>query len=334
MPTLEAIPRLKKANELFGDVEISEKDLARYKKLVEDGKEGQAIDEFIAKYITPYIERYQTTAQSYLQQAQSGQFSREDQSNMERNIVLLGIALSTLLNKNFESFLTESYAPTIFENTGVTTAKLRKAILDQTLSQFDDLIRGAMSSTQANVLNYVRTLQREMIIQNQRIIEQKLVGDLLSKSIREFRASLQQKFPDIYGAIEEGKILKSRLLANGKIINYNLANYSEMSISTTLLNVDRTATEVIAGISGDEVLEYYLRDDRVLKTEARAICQHILRTKTNGKSLLATNEDSASEYGIMTLSEAKGQGAMGINCRHSVRRVSKSFMKSISEEAV
>ena len=50
-----------------------------------------------------------------------------------------------------------------------------------------------------------------------------------------------------------------------------------------------------------------------------------------GKSLLALDDDTAVKLGIMTVASAKGTSdyAMGPNCRHSIKRVSRRFRTRI-----
>jgi hypothetical protein len=86
------------------------------------------------------------------------------------------------------------------------------------------------------------------------------------------------------------------------------------------LNVDRTAVEVTAQINGEEVVEYYKRDNRTVK-EPRQICIDILSNKTKGKSLLALTQEAANKYGILTIEQARTNGAMGAHCRHSIRSI-------------
>ncbi len=332
MPTLENNSiRIKDPQVLFKDGSISEKDLKHYKKLVDSGEQEQAIDEYIEKYVTPYIEEYQTTIQNYISQAESGQLKRQDSHNLEKSVILLTLAFVSLNTKNFESFVSESLSEKIFIDNMIKSASLKKMILDQTLSQFNQLTQNTMLETQSNVLNHIRTLQREMIVENQKISSLDIIGSKLSEEIELFKKSLRKKYPDIYMAMEEGKILKSSIMADGTSRNFKLKNYTEMSVRTTLLNVDRTAVEVDAKVSNDEVVEFYLRDHRTVK-DAREICMYLLGDKVNGKSLLALTEEAASTYGIMTIAEARGQGAFGSYCRHSIKRVSNQFMKSLKGE--
>lgn len=318
MAELVSTAKIRNPLSLFSGANVSEKDLERYTKLIEQGKQDEAIDEFIAKYVNPYVESYQITLQDYISQAEKGQLSTEDQNKLEESIGILTVAISTLLTSNFNSFI-DVLAPSVFEDNDIVSAKLKKAILEQTLGQFEQLTQGAMLETQTNVLNYVRTLQKEMIIENQLIASQGFVDQALMNEIERFKDSLRAKYPDLYKALDNGQILKSKLDADGNYINYKLDKYSEMSIRTTLLNVDRTAVEVTATIEGAEVVEYYKRDNRTVK-EPRIICINILGNKTQGKSLLALTPEAAQKYGIMTLAEARGQGAMGPHCRHSIKR--------------
>jgi hypothetical protein len=247
---------------------------------------------------------------------------------MERSVAIITSAILALLLSNFQKFTDHSIAIVVFEETKIKSAKLKKAILDQTLAQFKSLTEKSMLETQTNVLSFIRTLQKEMIIANQLLAKEDLTNDLVSSEIENFRRLLKRKFPDIYKAMEEGKILKSSLLPNGTFRNFKLDAYLEMSVRTTLLNIRNTAIEVDAQLTEADVVEYYQRDFRSVTNE-RIVCQDILSESINGKSLLALNDNAARILGIMTLAEARSKGAMGPHCRHGIRQVSKSYVDSL-----
>jgi len=331
VPALTSEAVLKNPLKLFGDYKVSEKDLLYYKKLIDQGDDEQAVDEFLAKYVDPYVEDYQQTLQVYIKQSSQGQLPEADKSGMERSIALLTVGITALLLQNFNDFSSRVISPPVFDQNKIVTKKLKDAILAETISQFEELTRNTMLETQTNVLSYIRTLQKEMIIENQKIVSLGLKEDALASEIAKFKANLRTKFPNLYKAMENGQILKSSIQKNGQVRNFQLSSFVKESVRTTLLNIERTAVEVDADLSGDQVVEYRQLDTRTVK-QPREICIHILGNKINGKSLLALNNETANRLGIMTLATAKSEGAMGPHCRHGVLRVSEGFMKFISKQ--
>lgn len=330
MPTLTAEAVLKNPLKLFGDFKVSEKDLSHYKQLISEGKEEQAVDEFLAKYVEPHVEQYQLTLQFYLKQASLGQLSAPDKSGLEKSVALLTVGLSSLLVSNFSDFANQVIAPPVFERNRIITTAVRKSILDQTVSQFEELTKNTLLETQSNVLTYIRTLQKEMIIENQKILRQGFTEKDLSAEITRFKSSLREKFPDLFKAMENGQILKSTAKADGTTRNYKLDNFLNETVRTTILNIERNAVQVDAELSGDQVVEYRQLDMRTVK-QPREICIHILSRRVNGKALLAIDQETASRLGILTIADAMSQGAMGNYCRHGILRVSEEFSKKVGE---
>jgi len=330
--TYQGTIKIENYNNLFAKYAVSDKDLAIYRNMIEAGEEEEAIDQFVDKYMNSVSELYTATTQESLKKAESGEMKQEEKGKLIRNVVLSTGAASLLLKNNFGKFIKKSYAPTIFKEQGITSIKTKiktkNAILDATLSEFDTLTTGAMNETQQFVLTNVRQMQRNMIIGNQRLTGVKN----LDREVWLFKKRLKQSMPDYYKALEKGAVLKSRTMANGKVVRYKLENYVDMSTRTTLLNVERVATEVRAGINGDNIVEYYLRDNRTLKTGIeREICKTILASSYLGKSVLALDEITGAKLGIMTIDAAKGQGAMGPYCRHSIRSVSRNYLIKVSK---
>ena len=326
--TYQGTIKIENYNNLFAKYAVTDKDLALYRNMIESGDEEEAIDLFVEKYMNSVSELYTETTQESLKKAESGEMKQGEKGKLIRNVVLSTGAASLLLKNNFGKFIKESYAPTIFKEQGITSVKTKNAILEATLSEFDTLTTGAMNETQQFVLTNVRQMQRNMIIGNQRLTGAKN----LDREVWLFKKRLKQSMPDYYKALEKGAVLKSRTMANGKIVRYKLENYADMSTRTTLLNVDRVATEVRVGINGDNIVEYYLRDNRKLKTGIeREICKTILASSFLGKSVLAMDQATGGKLGIMTIDAAKGQGAMGPYCRHSIRSVSRNYLIKVNK---
>ncbi len=308
---------------------VSEKDLNLYFELIQRGEEQEAVDEFLLEYIMSPLVLYTEIMQDHLRVMQEGEVLRTEQDKVERNIIVSTLAIIGALQGNAKSFIVDAYAPHIFLETSIESKKIQQSILKATLSQFEEKIKNAMSNTQLNVLTNIRDMQRRFIVENQ-VIRKMPVG-LIDKEIVRFKKELKELMPDYYDGMKKGNILKSRTFGvDDRFYRYKLDDYAEMSMRTTLLNVDRTSAEVVAESEGQELVEYYQRDFRPLKSGVeRQICKSILANKYLGKSLLAMNDEAASKYGVMSLQSAKDQGAMGMWCRHSIRSVSKNYMKKL-----
>lgn len=311
---------------LFSKYNVSDKDLVRYKKMIENGQVNEAEDEFVTKYMIPASERYSNEIIQYLQIAQTGEMDRKYMNAMIASISLLALTLFPLLKRNFRRYTRESYAPLIFDKYGITSEVVKRAILDNTLQQFATLTDGAMTQTQANVLYQIRKMQQEMIIFNQQISKDVFITDTIDNEIALFKKNLMKTMPDYYKGMEEGNILKDRL---GRSIK--LDNYADMATRNTILNVDRMSVETISKINQDRVVEYYKRDQRSVKNP-RVICMNLLGQKVEGKSLLALDPTTAKVLGIMYIEDAKAQGAMQIYCRHGIKPVSNTFAKKLEKK--
>ncbi|MBU8901933.1 MAG: hypothetical protein KOO69_04265, partial [Victivallales bacterium] len=301
---------------------------------LQDDNEQDAISEFLIDYVKTPLAEYTGTVQSYMRELQEGEISRAEQNRIEQNIIVLTLVVVDLLQDNAKIFVGDVYAPFLFEKYGIESVKLQQSILKATLAQFEELIFDAMSKTKTNVLTNIRNMQRQFIVENQKLrkFSAKMADRQLNREVVRFKKELKKVMPEYYDAIESGNILKSRSFGKDgeRVIRYRLDSYAEMSMRTTLLNVDRTAVEVVEESKGQELVEYYQRDFRPLKSgKEREICKSILANKILGKSLLALNSEVASKYGVMSIQDARAEGAMGVWCRHSIRSVSKSFMKKL-----
>jgi hypothetical protein len=320
-------------DELFSEFNVTDKDLKRYEKLVKQGKAEQAIDEFIEKYMVDVVQLYNATIQRYMEYAEEGQMKRSDLNQIITSTVLLSDGLSRNLNKNFKVFATGIVAVAIFIQMGIKSRAVKNAILDATVNEFITKTAGAMAETQQHILTGIREMQQAMVIQNQKIRQMPSIDELINKEIAQFRENLRRQFPEYYRSMEDGALLKSRRFTSaGKLKSYKLEDYTEMSARTTILNVDRTSVEVVAKIEGIKVVEYYLRDNRKLKTGfEREICKSILGKTILGKSLLAMDQATANNLGIRTIEHARSDGAMGPWCRHSIRFVSNTFKNKVNK---
>jgi hypothetical protein len=309
--------------------------LSYYDKLVKQGKIEEAIDFIASQYPLEiaYIVKQQT--RNTLSKALEGPMTQREMAAFTREIGFTIGAAKEAIVEGVRYFSTNVIAKHVFETQGITKKSLKDAILKATIDQFETYIDGAMSGTQAEILADIRSMQRDWIIRNQNIRKMKDVDDLLYGSEKEFKKFLRKKYPRLFKAMEEGAILKSRPWEdkNGNIKNryYDLEEYTDFSVRATVLNIDRNSAEVSAQMRRHRVVEYYLRDNRPIKTEERPVCQHILDKKVHGKSLLALDDEAAGILGIMTIHRAKTEGAMFIHCRHSIKPVSKAFNEQVNK---
>jgi hypothetical protein len=268
----------------------------------------------------------------------------------------LNISLSTqLLNKqvyNIENgFIVSStvYEKTIKENYRIIAAMiarkgvelvggnklLGKDLADKLIDEFNYRITGAMANTRSDVLKYVRTLQREMIIRNKQLLlasESGVLESVIEAEKAMFKENMLKKYPRLEKMLKEGKILKSRSWINKqgeeRFRNYTLDEYTEMATSETLLNVDRDAVEYVATAYNETVVEFYLRDNRDVEVP-NPPCEHIINLKTFGKSLLATSEYAAKALKLWSIDRAKAEHSLEISrhCRHSIRRAPEEILE-------
>lgn len=313
----------------FNRYNVSAKDYERYMKLLDMGLFNEAIDLFVSKYITAPAGEYSSMMSNFMKVADSGEIKTAVEQKIFFTVSGSSRSLNTLLNENFRSFMS-AYSRNIFSETGISSPKVKKTILENTLNEFDVLTRNTLNATESNVLSAIRRLQKEMIIENQKIATIGIDRLGIRAEIDAFRKKLQDRYPDIYKSLETGQIMR-QISTDGKITNYKLENYLESAVTTTLLNIDRTSVQVQSEIEGDEIVEYYERDHRRVKSE-RHICKYILGNKILGKSILAMNPEIAGKLEIMTVDEARGTPdyAMGPFCRHTFRRITdENYLNSI-----
>ncbi len=317
---------------MFDKYLLEDEDIALLVDMIENGNEPDALDIFTNAHVILPSQEYQDMMTRYLGYSDGGPISRSDQSRLIRNIAVLTVGFSALLIKNFKTYINDIYSPSVFKVAGLKDSDIKKAILNQVISEYEQFIGGSMSQTENFIVGSIRTLQREMITENVMIKKLNLSGENLNLEITRFKESLRSKYPEIYKGIEDGQILVVRKvgLEGETVRHYKLDYYTDMTTRTTLLNIDRTSNETMARVNSERVVEYYLSDPRSVKKD-REICQDILNTKILGKSLLALDDIAASALNILTIDEAKESPdyAMGPYCRHTFRRLLPEFLKLI-----
>lgn len=251
----------------------------------------------------------------------------------------MSFGLSGLLIKNFNDFMKKSYSDNVFAQNNISKAKVQNIINKSTLSNFEALTDKTMTSTQADVLKNIRTMQKEYVLFNQRNLGKKV----LDTEVTAFKAMLKKKYPEYY-KMKQGKLMSTKMFGTPpKSKHYNLNYYIDMSVRTTLLNVDRTAVQTGVLLKEQKktlnknrvavnLIEYALIDNRTLKTgKQREICQKILGDKRYGVPLLALDQKTADLLGIMTVDEAMSTPdyAMGVWCRHGGKPLSTTMRKKM-----
>jgi len=318
----------------FDSFYITDDELAKLLAMEEQGQDQEALDSFIADHIIAPSQKYQETISTYLSYADDGPLGAEDTNRLLRNITLLTIGLTALLIWNFKQYTSRVRISTVFKEQELTNAAVKKAILNETLTNYEQLITGTMAQTQTFVLNGIRTLQREIIAENVILKGAKLTGDALDSAVKQFKESLRTKYPDLYAAMEKGNILVTRKFqADGgeSVRHYKLDYYADMATRTTLLDIDRTTVAVMATVHGERVVGYRLLDPRSVKKD-REICKEILAKKVLGQSILALDAEAAAILGIMTVDEAQSTPdyAMGPYCRHGLVRLTSAYLEQIN----
>lgn len=320
----------------FTKFQVKQKDIIRFRKLIERNDFERMIELFNELYMVPPSLLYTEIIQSHLTHAQTGQMPRRDQQSMSTAIFGATSLVTGVLISNFTRVTTESVAPSVFRQNNITAPGLKKQILDETMREFNQLTRGAMSRTNNEMLGFIRRVQREMVVENQRIAlltKDGAINSVIDAEKRRFKNDLRRRFPEYYKAMEDGLILKSRPFGTPpRVRRFKLDHYVELSTQTTIMNVERKSVEVDTRVNGILVMEYKLIDTRRLKGKSRDICQTILGRRVLGKALVALNTGIARALGILELEEAKSQGALGVLCRHGLKKPSKTYLKSVQKE--
>ncbi len=303
------------------DAHISQKDLKKYIGYMESGLVQKAIDAFIVRYIYLVNERYVKFIQDQLSKAETIIAERE-LTKIEMTITSSTLSYQKNLESVFGEFVGKCYTSKAFKVLGITAAQVREAIKRDTIKQFSKATKGALSQTPRSIKSQIRTIQKAMITESNRLDKKINLTKLLDSKTKRF-SDMAKDFIKIK---KEGQFVTYR---NGAKVPVDA--YSEMATRTTILNVERNAVEIDQNIKGRRVVEYYLRDNRPLKTEPREICKHILSRQFYGISIVALDSSTANILGAVSLESARADGAMGPNCRHSIRPVSKEYENRIEK---
>lgn len=318
--------------QIFNSFKVSPKDLKMYKRILRgtgEFREEKVIDHFMKNYVYKLNTVFGNSIKNVLNDlistdTTSKQFTKET----------IGFKATS---KKYKDILKDDYekvAPLVldsfFKRNNIKNMQLRKQLKDSVYDEFNSFIKDAMNLTERDVLNDIRTIQREVIQNTLKTKELKGIPDLnsfIEKEKKGFKKKILKKYPNIKNKLEEGKVLKSKPWKdqNGNIrtMTYTLNNYTDMSIEASIMNTETTTGVINAEQRGQRVVEYYLANNRQLKTGPFPYCQEILRKRIKGKALLALDEEAADILGIPTVATARANGALDRKrrCRHSVRPI-------------
>jgi len=300
----------------FFSNQVDPKDIEKYVKLAESGKLNAAVELFISKYILTIADRYAAFVSKQMARAENYFLPLKDWDDISISITSYTTGFYKSYTSLFGQFIKDVFTDKVFKLFGITSPFVRKTVKAETIKQFKELTRGALSQTNRTVKKTIRALQTNMIKNLKAIEKLKSVEGITQKEITKFQKDLEKKLIkkniDFYNMKDNGQLIK---YSNGRLMPLNA--YSKMATRTTILNVERKAVEINDKMKKRRMSGYVLRDLRSADTE-RDICKHVLSKKFYGISLLAHDQAAADIFGVMTIEGARGSGAMGPNCRHSI----------------
>lgn len=310
---------------------IGDEDLKTLIAIVEGGSSEEALDKFIDEYIMNPIDKYQDLVYKYLGFTLAGEVDGKDKTKITSDVATLTFGLSALLAYNYKRYNKIVETPMAYKEAGVTWPGVKRDIYNANIAKYQEAIDTAMTRTQSMIINAVKSIQKDYSVFNTMSSRQGLEGQELSKAIRNFKTLMMERYKDIF-ELQNTKKMVPILSKDGKLKNYKIDYYIDMVTRNTIVGMSRDANEASARVNGERVVEYLQVDSRAVKHD-RKICQRILGIKILGKSLLALDPVTATALGIMTVDEAKTTPdfAMSINCRHSVKRLDKRFLRQIDK---
>ena len=327
---------------VFQKFKISKQDEALYLHLAKSATSMEELDKVINHFMEKYVSRANRDMYSLILDTLNISLSRQltvsESADMQRVFSLTSRAYEDKLKTNF-AIISNMIIPSAVDLIG-GDKYIRDQLVKDLISSFDDRIIGAMSQTRADVLDHVRKLQRELIVRNQQYINMKnngVLDSVIEKEKAKFKSDMLKKYPRLEKMLNEGQILRSRSWKDKDGIerfkSYTLDDYTEMSVSETLKNIDRDAVEMVAKYQGDPFVEFYLSDARHVE-EPNYACDYIMQNcKYEGIVLLATNEYYAKLFKIWSIDKAKAEHSLEISrhCRHSIRRAPDHIINKLNK---
>jgi len=297
---------------------ISKKDQKRFEEIAKTGNPTRALNLFISAYITPAVQKWQTSVKPLMKRFEKV-LPPKKANSLTLRITSDTVGLTTALNKLYSKFMRAVYSESVFRRLGITNPLARRAIASNSIAQFKDLTRGALSKTNSTILSNIRSMQTDLITGAARINRQVEIGDIILKEAKRLQNELTtrviKRHPEYTKMMDNNQFIKYR---NGAL--HQTEEYFEMSTRTSVLNVNRNGVEMQEAIKNRRVSEYFRSDKTPYKTDIRRdVCKEIMSMKFRGKSLVAHDQAAASLFGILTLEQAKARTAFGPNCKHSIK---------------
>jgi hypothetical protein len=326
---------------VFQKFGVTPQDEARYSAIISRATTFDEVEQVINLFMTDYVKRMNAGLTNLIADtlniALSSELMNKELLNVENTFIFSSNAYENTLKANYAiiaDLVSGGAADIIGSN-----PKVQKMITEKLITEFNARIQGAMANTRADVLNYTRKLQREMIIRNRQLMLMNKIGGMEGAIAQEkllFEQNMLKKFPQLEKMLKDGRVFKSRTFLNSAgnetFRTYTLDDYSEMAISETLKNVDRDSVEFTAKYLNEPVVEFYLRDHRNVE-EANPSCEHIMQSTLWGKPLLATSQNVANILQIWSIDRAKAEHSLEISrhCRHSIKRASDEVINKVNK---
>lgn len=326
---------------IFNSFNISGKDRNLYESIIAEAttfdEVESVINHFMEHYVVKMDKQFQGLVLDTLNTSLSNVLMQRQLIQLENTFMFGSSSYEQVCQANYK-IVAELVAGKAVQIVGGNKF-ITKQLQDKLINEFNSRIQGAMANTRAEVLQHVRTLQREMIVRNRQLMlmqDQGVMESIIEKEKAMFRENMLKKFPRLEKMLENGQILRSRtyLGADGtaRFKSYTLDEYTEMATSETLKNIDRDAVEFTAKNMNEPVVVFYLRDQRHVEDPNEA-CAHIINYKLWGVPLLATSEYVAKLLKIWSVDRAKAEHSLEISrhCRHSIRRASDEIINKVNK---
>jgi hypothetical protein len=302
---------------IWFDPHIKKRDLDRWQVMAASGKQEVALEQFIVLYNLSLSARYA----KYLSDRMNDSLMVLNDKQIDDISIKISSATTgykKAIKSVYREFVGNVYFDKVFKALNIKNPIVKRTIQNNTIKKFYQNIDGALSQTDRMVVSEIRKLQVDLIKHKRELSKIKDMAGLIDKERAAFRLDLEKQFEkkhiDFFKMKDDQAYVKYK---DGKLVNFEA--YNEMATRTTTLNVEREAVEINEKIEGRRVSEYVLRDNRTLKTKPREICKHIMARRFYGKALVAHDGAAAEVFGIQTIEGARAEGAMGPNCRHSIR---------------
>ena len=91
-------------NNFYDKYDLGEENVSFLLEMAEEGREQEAVDIFVEEFILPPGVDYQDVISNYLGESRSGVLKEQDKNSLLRNIAILTVGLTVLLQNNFSKF--------------------------------------------------------------------------------------------------------------------------------------------------------------------------------------------------------------------------------------